>query len=259
VVVEAGEHRLMETLSLVGEWFTDPVNWSGSQGIPMRILEHLQYSAAAVLLAVPVAMALGLYIGHTRRFEFVTITIANLGRALPSFAIMALAFPIALRYELGFSIWPPVAALFLLAIPPVLTNTYVGVKEVDRDTVEAARGMGFTGGEILRSIELPLAAPLIVNGIRTAAVQVVATATLGAVIGGGGLGRFIVDGFARQKDDLILGGAILVALLAIMTEIVFGFVERAARPRTATKEHVPRFRPAYREVGQVPRPGGDVL
>jgi osmoprotectant transport system permease protein len=244
----------MEVIQMTIDWFTDPANWSGSQGIPVRVLEHLQYAVTSVLLAIPAGVGLGLYIGHTRRFEFVTITTANLGRALPSFAILALAFPLALQLNLGFSIWPTVVALFFLAIPPILTNTYVGVKEVDPDTVEAARGMGLTGSQVLRSIEVPLAAPLMVNGIRTAAVQVVATATLAALIAGGGLGRFIIDGFARQRDDMILGGAILVAVLAILTEVVFGLVEKGSKPTTSTREKPSRFRPAHREVGQGLRP-----
>lgn len=247
----------METLQAVIAWFSDPANWSGSQGVPQRLLEHLQYSWVAVLLAAPVGVAAGTYIGHARRFEFITVTTANLGRALPSFAILALGFPIALRYGLGFSIWPTVVALFLLAIPPILTNTYVGVKEVDADTVESARGMGMTGIQVLRRIEAPLAAPLIVTGIRTASVQVVATATLAAVVAGGGLGRFIIDGFARQRDDMILAGAVLVAMLAILTEIFFAVVERIVMPRTSSRDRS-LFKPAFREIGQVPRPGGEI-
>jgi osmoprotectant transport system permease protein len=257
MVSRAREHGLMETLQELIAWFSDPVNWSGSQAIPQRLIEHLQYSWVAVLLAVPVGVALGTYIGHTRRFEFITVTTANLGRALPSFAILALGFPIALRYNLGFSIWPTVVALFFLAVPPILTNTYVGVKEVDADTVESARGMGMTDGEVLRQIEVPLAAPLIVTGIRTASVQVVATATLAAVVAGGGLGRFIIDGFARQRDDMILGGALLVAVLAILTEIFFAVVERIVMPSTSSRRGS-RFKPAFRHIGQVPRPGGEI-
>jgi osmoprotectant transport system permease protein len=221
----------MGPLSELWTWVTDPANWSGSTGIPVRVLEHIEISLVAVAAAALLALPAGLLIGHARRAEFVTITAANLGRAIPSFAVLALAFPIALQFGLGFSILPVVAALFLLAIPPILTNTYVGVKGVDRDTVEAARGMGMSGGEVLRTIELPLAAPLIVAGVRTSAVQVVATATLGAIVAGGGLGRYIVDGFAQQDDGMLLGGAVLVALLALATEVGFGAVERLARPR----------------------------
>jgi osmoprotectant transport system permease protein len=127
-----------------------------------------------------------------------------------------------------------VIAMVALAVPPILTNTYVGVQQVDADTVEGARGMGMTGGQVLRSIEMPLAGPLIVTGCRIAAVQVVATATLAALIGGGGLGRFIVDGFATQNRGEMIGGAVLVAVLAIATEAVFALVARSTRPRSTS-------------------------
>ena len=219
------------------EWFRDPAHWTGPQGVPQRLLEHVQISALALLLAVIPAVLIGLYIGHSRRFEFITVNIANLGRALPSFAILALVFPIQLQLGFGLSSVAIVVALILLAIPPILTNTYVGVKEVDRDTIEAAKGMGMKGGQILRTIELPLAAPLIVTGIRTAAVAVVATATLGAVVAGGGLGRFIVDGFAIASAgySMVMAGALLVALLAVLTEFFFGWVERLVTPTRASR------------------------
>ncbi|MFN2488917.1 MAG: ABC transporter permease [Actinomycetota bacterium] len=245
----------MNPLSELWQWLSDAANWSGSAGIPTRVVEHIQISGLAVVLALVVALPMGLFIGHTRRAEFVTITAANLGRAIPSFAVLALAFPLALQFDLGFSILPIVAALFLLAIPPILTNTYVGVKGVDRDTLEAARGMGMSGGQLLRSIELPLAAPLIVAGIRTSTVQVVATATLGALIAGGGLGRYIIDGFSQQNDGMYLGGALLVALLALLTELGFTLVERIARPRTRSPEPSLGFEPA----AQVGQPSGGAL
>ena len=223
----------MGVLADTFDWFLDPVNWSGSRGIPQRLFEHLQISLLGIVLAMIPAIAFGLYIGHKRRFEFVTVNVANLGRALPSFAILALFFPIQLQLGFGLSSFSIVVALTLLAIPPILTNTYVGVKEVDSDLVEAARGMGMTSGDILRKIELPLAAPLIVAGLRTAAVAVVATATLGAVIAGGGLGRFIMDGFAISSAGYpqVMGGAILVALLAVFTELAFGRLEKAVAPK----------------------------
>jgi osmoprotectant transport system permease protein len=226
----------VDALEQLWKWLTDGANWAGREGIPTRVLEHLETSGVALLAAVLVALPLGLYIGHARKGEFITVTLANLGRAIPSFAVLALAFPLALRFDLGFTIAPIVAALFLLAIPPMLLNTYVGVRGVDRDTVEAARGMGMAESRVLRSIELPLAAPVIVAGVRTSAVQVVATATLGAVVAGGGLGRYIVDGFAQQDFGMLLGGALLVALLAMATELGLGLLERAVRPRTASKE-----------------------
>ncbi|HWC14605.1 MAG TPA: ABC transporter permease [Actinomycetota bacterium] len=234
-----GAERRVSALRDVFAWFSDPATWTGYAGIPTRVTEHLLLSGTALALALPVAVGAGLFIGHTRRAEFVTVSLANLGRAVPSFAILALAFPISLRLGLGLGFWPTVVALFFLAIPPILTNTYVGVKGVDADAVEAARGMGLSGTQVLRSLEIPLAAPLIVAGVRTSAVQVVATATLAAVIAGGGLGRFIVDGFAFgvrgiEGRQMVMGGAILVALLALATEVAFGLLERRVGPRQVT-------------------------
>lgn len=229
----------MSVINEVITWFGEASTWGGSNGIPTRVREHLMLSGAALLLAAPVAVALGLFIGHTRKAEFITVTIANLGRAVPSFAILAFVFPITLRLGLGLGFWPTVIALFFLAIPPILTNTYVGVKEVDADTLEAARGIGMSGRQVLTKIEIPLAARLIVSGLRTSSVQVVATATLGAVIASGGLGRYIVDGFAYgtfgqagvEGRQMVVGGALLVAALALITEVGLGILERFMVPR----------------------------
>ncbi len=221
----------MSVLRELAAWLGDAANWSGEGGVPIRVVEHVRISAMSVLAAAAVALPAGLYIGHTGRGEAVAVSVANLGRAIPSFAILALAFPVSLRLGLGLSDWPAIAALFLLAIPPILTNAYVGVKGVDADTLEAARGMGMSEREVLRSIEAPLAAPLIVAGLRISAVQVVATATLAALVAGGGLGRFIIDGFKQGDDAMTLAGALLVAVLAIATELGFGLLERATAPR----------------------------
>lgn len=232
----------MSVIQEVIAWFGEASTWAGSNGIPTRMKEHLMLSGTALVLAAPLAIAVGLFIGHTRKAEFISVTIANLGRAIPSFAILAFVFPITLRLGLGLGFWPTVVALFFLAIPPILTNTYVGVKGVDQDTLEAAKGMGMSGRQILFGIEIPLAARLIVSGLRTSAVQVVATATLGAVIASGGLGRYIVDGFAFgtfgpggvEGRQMVVGGAILVALLALITEVGLGFLERLMVPRGMT-------------------------
>jgi osmoprotectant transport system permease protein len=239
-------------------WLSDPVNWSGFAGVPIRVLEHVRISSIALVAATVVALPLGLFIGHTRRAEALAVSIANLGRAIPSFAILALAFPVALRLGLGLSDWPGIAALFLLGIPPILTNAYVGVKGVDPDTLDAARGMGMSGREVLRAIELPLAAPLIVAGLRISAVQIVATATLGALVAGGGLGRFIVDGFAQNDDGMTLAGALLVATLAIVTELGFGLLERATAPRHS-RRGLFTTRTRRSEPADPGRPGGEVL
>jgi len=225
-------------LGQVVDWFTDPAHWEGSFGIPTRLREHIITSGISVLVAAVIALPLGMYIGHRRRFEFLVVSIANVGRAIPSFGLVFLAVLV-----FGISLDTPpelrpaiLVALVLLAIPPILTNTYVGLQTVDADTLEAARGMGMTEWQVLWRLEVPLAASLIVGGLRTAAVQVVATATLAAVVGGGGLGRFILDGFATGKDPQIFAGALLVAVLAILTEASLGLLQRAVTPRTISTE-----------------------
>jgi osmoprotectant transport system permease protein len=231
------------------EFLTDPVNWSGPMGIPFRLYEHFIMSFQTLLLGALIAAPVGVYIGHTRRFEFLAVSVGNIGRALPSFGIVALVTVFAANLPGNIGFWPTFIALVLLAIPPIMLNTYAGVRGVDRDTLEAARGMGMTEPEVLRAIELPLATPLILDGVRTAAVQVVATATLGAYAGWGGLGAFIRDGFAvRAFDSEVPAGALLVAAFALATEGVFGFLTRWLSPKTASKG---RKRPRARfETGE---------
>jgi osmoprotectant transport system permease protein len=219
-------------LSEAVAFLTDPVNWSGPGGIPTRLWEHVQISLLATALAVLVAFPVGLAIGHTRRGVFLASSVGNIGRALPSFGVLGLVFPFTLRYlpgSIGFA--ATLIALFLLAIPPILINTYVGVQGVDADMLEAARGMGMDWRQVLVMLEIPLAVPLIISGIRNAAVAVVATATLGAVVAWGGLGRFIIDGFAVRDHGQILAGAFLVAFLAVVTELILGVVERKLGPK----------------------------
>jgi osmoprotectant transport system permease protein len=229
----------MGVIGAAARFLTNAQHWKGSDGIAHRLVEHAGMSLLATLIGTLIALPVGLYIGHAKRAQFLAVSIGNLGRALPSFGVLALVFPFTLRYSilrfggLGFS--ATVIALVLLSIPPILTNTYIGVDGVDPDVIEAARGMGMSEVDVLRRIELPLAAPLIVVGVRTAAVAVVATATLAALVAWGGLGRFIVDGFATSDDPQIVAGAILVALLAIVTELLFGVVERLVSPKTATR------------------------
>ena len=237
-------------------WFGNAANWSGADGIPQRVLEHLELSLLSLCVAGVIALPVGLVVGHARRAEFAVVTIANLGRAIPSFAIVALFFPITVELGLGLGFWPTFLALVLLGIPPILMNTYVGVKGVDQSTVEAATGMGMSGREVLTGIEIPLAAPLIVAGLRTSAVQIVATATLGAVVGWGGLGRYIIDGFAQQNARLLAGGAVLVALLAMATEVAFAALERGVRPKATRGRAGPR--PPFRYAGEVPRAAGEM-
>jgi osmoprotectant transport system permease protein len=225
----------MGVLAEALRWLTTPENYSGPSGITTRLIEHVQISVQPLLLASLVAIPVGMWIGHRRRFEFLVISVGNIGRALPSFGILAIFFVLTFSWPGDLGYWAIFFAMFFLAVPPILTNTYVGVKGVDPDTVEAARGMGLRERDVLLKLELPLAVPLIIGGMRTAAVQVVATATLGAVTSWGGLGRFIVDGFAVQDNVQILAGAILVGLLALVTEVLFGRLQRALAPRVSSQ------------------------
>ena len=219
-------------------WIFTSANWDEvnfNTGIRGQIAYHVELSALSLGVAAAIAIPLGLLVGHKRRGQFLAVSVANLGRAIPSFALLVLAF-IAISNlwpSLGFSLLPSTVALVLLAIPPILTNTYVGVQSVDPDTVEAARGMGLSEGQVLTRLEVPLAAPLILAGLRTSAVTVVATATLAGFAGGGGLGVFLYAGFTQQgQEQLLIGGAILVAVLSVLTEVLFAGLERAVTPRT---------------------------
>jgi len=216
-------------LADVVAWFAEPAHWRGEDGIPVRVWEHVQLSGVAVAIALVIALPLGLYLGHTGRGGFIAINVANIGRALPSLALIALGLVASIALGLGLGFWPTLFALVPLALPPILTNTFVAMRAVDADTIEAARGMGLRETQVLRQVELPLALPLILGGVRTAAVNVVATATLGALVAGGALGRYIVDGLALQEYDRLFAGALLVALLAIVTEATFGIFAKRAR------------------------------
>ena len=222
----------MDAIFAVVRWLTDPVHWAGPDGIPIRVWEHVTLSTVAILVALAVALPTGLFIGHARRGEALAINLANLGRAVPSYAVMVMALPLTLSLDPanGLTTYPIFAAMVLLAIPPVLVNAYVGVRGVDPDLVEAARGMGMRQGEVLRYVELPLALPVIIGGIRTAAVQVIATATLGAILAYGGLGRYLIDGIARQEFDRLGAGVVLVAGLAILTGLALALVQRRFTP-----------------------------
>lgn len=214
------------------EWLSDPAHWAGVDSIPIRLLEHLQLSGTSVLVALALALPLGAYIGHTGRLTLVAVTVANIGRAMPTLALLVIFLPFILRAGLGLGFWPTFVPLVLLGIPPILVNTYIGIGEVDPDVREAARGVGMSGRQVLLRVELPLALPAIFAGLRTAAVQVIATATLGALVASGGLGRYIIDGIALQEAPRLIVGAVLVAGFALGVDWLLGLVERrlAFRP-----------------------------
>ncbi len=216
----------MDFLSRVVAWFEDPANWTGSGGIPTRLVEHLQISGESVAIAGVIALPIGIVLGHYGRFGALALNVSNVGRALPSFGILVIAFQV-----FGLGDLPVILALTALAIPPMVTNSYVAMREVDPDIKEAARGMGYRELTQVVRVELPLAVPLVMAGIRTSAVQVVATATLAAIIAGGGLGRYIIDGYGQQIYTEVFGGALLVALLALATEVSLAGLERLLVPR----------------------------
>jgi len=213
-------------------WLSDPTHWTGTGSIPQRLVEHIVLSGLSLVVAILIALPIGLWVGHTGRGASFAVNLANLGRALPSLAVIAIVVPVtaAIDPQLGFLFYPTLIAMIVLGIPPILVNTYTGIAGVDRDLVEAARGMGFREWQVLRRVELPVAVPVIAGGVRSAAVQIVATATLGAIFGFGGLGRFLVEGIAQQNDGMIFGGVALVAALALSTEVVFAAIQRALTP-----------------------------
>jgi osmoprotectant transport system permease protein len=217
----------------------DPANWEGSTGIPTRIVEHLSLSLLAVGVAAAVAVPAGFYIGHTGRLALLGINVANIGRAVPSYAVMVMILPVSLAWagqlgydpRLGLTFLPIFLAMVLLAIPPILVGAYSGLQGVDHELVESARGMGLKERQILARVELPLASPVIVGGFRIALLQVISTATLGAILSGGGLGRFIIDGLARGNTGMLFAGAVLVSGLAIGIDLGVAALQRALTPR----------------------------
>ena len=223
----------MELIGEVANWLTDPANWSGRDGIPVRMLEHVLLSGVSLTVGLAIALPLGLAIGHTRRWTGAVVAITNIGRAVPSVGILGIAFTLTLPLVAALdlrNIGTPatVIALIALAIPPIVINAYAGIRDIDPDVVEAARGMGMSGRQVLWRVEVPLALPVILAGIRTASVQVIATATLGAILSSGGLGRYIVDGFAQQDEPQMVSGAILVMLLTLLSEGLFALAQRRA-------------------------------
>jgi osmoprotectant transport system permease protein len=207
-------------------YLNDPFNWTRTGGIIELGLQHLRISATAVLAAMVVGIPVGALLGHTGHGGGFTVALSNVSRAIPTLALLTV-FAVT---PIGFGPTATTIALSLFALPPVLTNTYVGFRGVDRDVVEASRAMGLCVRQVVLRAVLPLAVPLLMTGVRTAAVQVVATATLAALVAGGGLGRIITLGFRQQDYGAVLAGAILVALLAVATEVVLAVLSRVVTP-----------------------------
>jgi osmoprotectant transport system permease protein len=205
----------------VVQWFGDASNWSGTRGVPSRLADHLAYTVQALLIAAVIAVPIGAVIGHTGRGGFFVVGTANGLRALPELGLLTL-----LVMVVGIGVLPLTIALVILAVPPLLAGTYAGVRNTDPAVIDAARGMGMREHEVLAKVELPIAIPLIIGGLRTATLQVIATATIGAYIGLSGLGRFLLDGLARNDYTQMAAGAVLVAALALVVEGLLGTLQR---------------------------------
>ncbi|KES08487.1 ABC transporter permease [Streptomyces toyocaensis] len=206
----------MNVLHFVNAFFSDGAHWQGYDGIPQRFWEHVQYSVLALAVASAIGLPVGLLTGHTGRGGNALALIANAARALPSFGLLVLAVLL-----IGFGLLPVMIPLVVLAVPPVLVTTYEAVRSVDPAPVDAARGMGMHESRILFHVELPVALPLILSGLRSAAIQIVSTATIAAYVSLGGLGRYIIDGLYQRDYEKVVGGATLVAALALATLALF--------------------------------------
>jgi len=220
-------------VSALGEFWqflTVADHWSGRNGIVARTVAHLLISVTAVLAGAVLTVPLAMLLGHRRRGGVVAIAAVNLGRAIPSLAILALALPLSIRYGFGLGAMPTLVALTVLAMPPLFANTYIGFANIDAHLIDAARGQGLTGGDVVRGVELPLATPLMLTGVRVAFVQVLATAALGALVAFSGLGSFIVEGFAQFDNGKTLTGAVATSLLAIAAEVALLRLQRRLTP-----------------------------
>jgi osmoprotectant transport system permease protein len=205
----------MSFINVAWNWLRAPAQWHGADGIPVRVLQHLGYSGLSLLIAALIALPLGVLIGHTGRGGFLVVNLANAWRAIPTLGLLIL---IAVLLD-NYLAW--LIPLVVLAIPPILVNAYEGVAGVDPGLRDAARGMGMTGWQSLRKVELPVALPLIMLGLRTGAIFVVATATIAAEIGLGGLGPYILGGLSQSNYAEVAGGAVLVVLLALVVQVIF--------------------------------------
>ncbi|MFJ7078330.1 ABC transporter permease [Streptomyces sp. NPDC098781] len=220
---------MYELFTNLGDWLVSGEQWSGPDGIGHRLAEHLQYSLLATLIAAAIGLPLGLLIGHTGKGAFLAINLASFGRALPTVGLVVLVFLAS-----GLSMTPVYVALVALAVPAIVTNTYAGMTAVDPDVKDAARGQGMRGHQVLFQVELPLALPLVMTGLRLALIQVVATATIAAYVSFGGLGRYVFDGLAQRDLVQVLGGAVLVAVVAVVLDLALSGLQRFLfRHRTA--------------------------
>ena len=213
----------MNVLHFINSFFSDSTHWHGYDGIPTRLVEHVRYSLIALAIAAAIGLPVGLLTGHTGRGGNTLSLIATAARALPSFGLLVLMFVL-----IGFGLVPVMIPLVVLAVPPILVTTYEAMRSVDPSPVDAARGMGMNEASVLFQVELPVALPLILSGLRSAAIQIVSTATIAAYVSLGGLGRYIIDGLYQRNYEKVVGGATLVAGMALVTLGLFWGIARLA-------------------------------
>ncbi|GHE01427.1 ABC transporter permease [Streptomyces alanosinicus] len=211
----------MNVLNFAHAFFGDSAHWHGYDGIPTRLVEHITYSLEALLYAALIGLPIGLVTGHYGRGGNALAMIATAGRALPSFGLLVLMF-----IWIGFGLLPVMIPLVVLAVPPILVTTYEAIRSMDPSPVDAARGMGMPEARVLFQVEVPVALPLVLSGLRTAAIQIVSTATIAAYVSLGGLGRYIIDGLYQKNYEKVVGGATLVAGLALATLVIFWALSR---------------------------------
>lgn len=216
----------MSVFSEAVSWLSDGTHWQGDDGFPHRIAQHLGYTALTVVIAAAIAVPLGLWIGHTGRLRGLAVAVTGALRALPTLGLLTL---VVLWRGIGLA--PPTIALVVLAIPPLLAGAYAGLESVDRATIDAARAIGMTEWQVLGRVEIPLAMPLILGGIRSAVLQVVATATIAAYIGLGGLGRYLIDGLAVRDYPQMLAGSLVIVVLALVLDGCFALLQRVLSPQ----------------------------
>ncbi|HEX8044805.1 ABC transporter permease [Rhizobium sp.] len=212
------------------DWFLNPAQWHGSEGIPTLLAQHLQYSFISLFIAALIGLPTGLYVGHTGKGTFLIAGLANATRALPSLGLIVLLVILVGPYfksDLAYLV-PSIAVLVLIAVPPIMMGAYSGITSVDPAAVDAARGMGYRPLALLLTVELPCALPLIFSGFRSAALQVISTATIAAYVSLGGLGRLIIDGRAQNDYMQMAAGAVLVGVLALIVDLFFGLASRIA-------------------------------
>jgi len=224
----------MDAFRAAVAWLFDGTNWSENDGLAQQLVEQVLLTLTSLGIAAAVALPLALWLGHLGRGGILAVNVSNIGRAVPTFAVLVLLSVGPLGSDrlgpYGRAGLATLVSLMLFALPPIITNAYVGMREIDREIVEAARGMGMTGWELFRRVELPLALPLILTGLRLALVQVWATATIAALVAGPGLGNTIAAGFDNNDSDRVIGGAIVVALIALAMEGAAALVERQVDP-----------------------------